>query len=125
MLITSPSRRQLMPKTLLTEMIQIAEQYRGAPSPKVLALIDWISRNQCQAVSVGGVQKGTRKKDREWNDKRLIIFTEYADTKRYLRHQLNAAIDGTEDHAHRIIEFHGGMSDEQREEGSARVQRTS
>ncbi len=110
--VTAPANA----KTLLTEMIQIAEQYRGAPSPKVLALIDWISRNQCQAVSVGGVQKGTRKKDREWNDKRLIIFTEYADTKRYLRHQLNAAIDGTEDHAHRIIEFHGGMSDEQREE---------
>lgn len=27
-----------------------------------------------------------------WNDTRIIIFTEYDDTKRYLRDQLEAAI---------------------------------
>jgi hypothetical protein len=47
---------------------------------------------------------------------RLIIFTEYAHTKAYLRQQLSTA---HRRHVmaprHRIMEFHGGMSDEQRE----------
>ncbi len=115
-------------RTLLAAMIDLAEQHRGAPSPKVLALVDWIRAHQCPAVAIGGAdgQPGEpgkpgqaskpSKADRQWNDTRLLVFTEYADTKRYLRHQLNAAIDGTQAAELRIMEFHGGMSDEQREE---------
>lgn len=32
--------------------------------------------------------------DRRWTEARLIVFTEYADTKRYLRRQLDAAREG-------------------------------
>lgn len=103
-------------KTLLREMIALAERHRGAPSPKVLAMIDWIQRNQCDAAALGGVKRGTKKAAKQWTDTRLLVFTEYADTKRYLRHQLNAAIDGSDQAELRIMEFHGGMSDEQREE---------
>jgi hypothetical protein len=46
----------------------------------------------------------------------VLIFTEYGDTKRYLRNLLNAAVDGTDEGDARIMELHGGMSDEQREE---------
>lgn len=103
-------------RTHLSKMLALSEQHRGAPSPKVLALIDWIQQNQCPAVALGGVKKGTRKADKLWTDTRLIVFTEYADTKRYLKNILNAAVDGTDDGDHRIMEFHGGMSDEQREQ---------
>jgi Helicase conserved C-terminal domain/SNF2-related domain len=106
-------------RTLLAAMIDLAEQHRGAPSPKLLALVDWIRAHQCPAVAIGGVDRPDRKAskaDRQWNDTRLIVFTEYADTKRYLRHLLHAAIDGSERAELRIMDFHGGMSDEQRDE---------
>jgi superfamily II DNA/RNA helicase len=112
-------------RTLLAAMIELAEQHRGAPGPKVMALVDWIRAHQCPAVAIGGADgangkpgKASKpgKPDRQWSDTRLLVFTEYADTKRYLRHQLNAAIDGTQAAELRIMEFHGGMSDEQREE---------
>jgi hypothetical protein len=126
--ITAPASA----RTLLAAMIDLAEQHRGAPSPKLLALLDWIRAHQCPAVALGGPAPGAGqpgqagkpgkpgKPDRQWRDTRLIVFTEYADTKRYLRQQLEAAIDGSDDAERRIMEFHGGMSDEQREE----VQRT-
>ena len=106
-------------RELLAAMIDLAEQHRGAPGPKVLALVDWIRAHQCPAVAIGGAATAAGKParaDRQWRDTRLIVFTEYADTKRYLRHQLEAAIDGSERAELRIMEFHGGMSDEQREE---------
>ncbi len=46
----------------------------------------------------------------------MIIFTEYGDTKRYLWQVLSTAVQGTADADGRIMQFHGGMSDEQREE---------
>ena len=95
-------------------MLDLAERHRDAPSPKVLTLVDWIRRNQCPGAAIGGLPAKTP--DRGWQDTRLLVFTEYADTKRYLRHQLAAAIDGS-DHAElRIMELHGGMSDDQRAE---------
>lgn len=103
-------------RTLLTAMLDLAEQHRDAPSPKLLALVDWIRVHQCPAVAIGGVDRKTGKADRQWRDTRLIVFTEYADTKRYLRRLLQAAIDGSDAADLRIMEFHGGMSDEQREE---------
>jgi len=103
-------------KTLLAEMIDLAERHRGSPSPKVLALVDWIQKKQCSAVAIGGPARKAKKADKKWSDTRVIIFTEYADTKRWLRHQLSDAIHGTDQSDLRIMEFHGGMSDEQREE---------
>jgi hypothetical protein len=50
-----------------------------------------------------------------WAEQRLIVFTEYADTKRYLTQLLQGAIDGTPEAERRIVGFHGAMSDEQRE----------
>ncbi len=44
-----------------------------------------------------------------------MIFTEYGDTRRYLKNQIEAAISGTDRAADRVETFHGGMGDEQRE----------
>ncbi len=100
-------------RTLLDEMLALAEQHRGAADAKALALIDWIRRHQCPAVAVGGAE---RAKDKEWTGRRILIFTEYGDTKLYLQRLLSAAMDGTDLADGRIMQFHGGMSDEQREE---------
>jgi hypothetical protein len=107
--VQSPEGRA---KQLLTEMVRLAEEYRGAPDAKTLALLEWIRRNQCPAVKIGGAE-GSRGK---WTDRRVLIFTEYGDTKRYLWQVLSTAVQGTTDADERIMQFHGGMSDEQREE---------
>ncbi len=101
-------------RALLERMTGLAEQNRRAPGPKVLALLDWIRRNQCPAVQLGGAARA--RVPAPWTDRRVIVFTEYADTKRYLATILRAAFDGTADGDLRLMEFHGGMSDRQREE---------
>ncbi len=101
---------------LLDEMMGLAARTRGAPDAKVNALIAWMREHQCKAVRVGGVAKSATKAERAWSDTRVIVFTEYGDTKRYLVEVLRNAIDGTVDGDSRIMTFHGGMSDEQREE---------
>ncbi len=103
-------------RKLLDEMLGQALQHRGAPDAKVRRLIEWVQKNQCPAVAIGGASSKASKSDRKWTDCRVLIFTEYGDTKRYLRNLLNAAVEGTDQAEDRIMEFHGGMSDEQREE---------
>lgn len=103
-------------RQLLDEMLSLADQYRGAPDGKVLALLDWIRRHQCPAAQVGGANTKANPADRRWTDRRVLIFTEYGDTKRYLLQILGAAIGGTHQDEDRIMQFHGGMSDDQREE---------
>jgi superfamily II DNA or RNA helicase len=110
-LLQSPEGRA---RHLLADMLKLAEQRRAAADAKVRSLVDWIRTNQCRAVRIGGAEG--RGKDREWTDRRVIIFTEYGDTKRYLVQLLGAAIAGTDEDDARILQFHGGMSDEAREE---------
>ena len=43
----------------------------------------------------------------KWNDIRVLIFTEYDDTKRYLVDRLEAAIAGSDQAERRIRIFHG------------------
>ena len=52
----------------------------------------------------------------KWNDTRVIIFTEYDDTKRYLAQQLSAAIATTERAGDRIAIYHGPTPAADREE---------
>ena len=103
-------------RKLLDEMLGQAQRHRGAPDAKVTRFIDWVQKNQCPAVEIGGASPKASKADRKWSGCRVLIFTEYGDTKRYLRALLSAAVGGTEQAEDRIMEFHGGMSDEQREE---------
>jgi Helicase conserved C-terminal domain/SNF2-related domain len=99
-------------RTLLSEMRALAERARGQPDAKTLALLDWIRRNLCPAAGLGEETRA----DRAWSDLRVILFTEYADTKRYLVELLTQAIAHTDDGEHRILSFHGGMGDQARDE---------
>jgi superfamily II DNA or RNA helicase len=98
---------------LLEEMTEVAETWRGRPDARVKKLIDWIRTNQCPGLpSKPGQPVG----DPKWTDVRVIIFTEYDDTKRYLHEQLTAAIEGTDKADQRIAIYHGPTPTDKREE---------
>ncbi|MGF1467082.1 MAG: DISARM system SNF2-like helicase DrmD [Sandaracinaceae bacterium] len=102
-------------RAVLDDMIRLAEQTRGAADAKVRALLAWMRAHQCAGVTLGGAED-LEKADRKWSDRRVLIFTEYGDTKRWLWQLLTTAVQGTDQADARIMQFHGGMSDEQREE---------
>jgi superfamily II DNA or RNA helicase len=86
---------------LLERTERVAEEARALPDARVKYLADWIARNMCP----GG----------RWNNRRLLIFTEWEDTRRYLQQRLGEAIAGTGDVAERIAVFTGSTSSEARE----------
>jgi superfamily II DNA or RNA helicase len=98
---------------LLEEMSTVTEAARGRPDARVRKLIDWIRANMCPGMRTAS---GQRQTDGDWNGTRLLIFTEYADTKRYLFQQLSAAIAGTDRADDRIAVFDGPTPAERREE---------
>ncbi len=83
---------------LLDQMTKLAGESRARPDARVRELVAWI-RAECMD-------------GKTWNDRRVLVFTEYADTKRYLVERLTEAFGDT----HRIDTFHGGMMEERREE---------
>ena len=56
---------------------------RTRPDAKVRALLAWIREHQCPAVADSAAPR--QAPSAHWTDRRVIIFTEYGDTKRYLR----------------------------------------
>ncbi len=97
---------------LLNQMAEIAESTRALPDARVKELIRWIRENMCPNLPTADE---VPEKPPEWNNTRVIIFTEWDDTKRYLQQQLNAAIAGTDRAAERIAVFHGPTPPEDRE----------
>jgi superfamily II DNA or RNA helicase len=82
-------------RELLARMTELAAAARGRPDARVAHLIRWITGHP---------------------DRRVLVFTEYADTKRYLEKQLRAALTPGREADPRIATFHGGMPDEARED---------
>ncbi len=101
--------------TLRADLRALASAGRLLPDARVRALVDWVRRHQCPAAQLGGAH-GTPLAQRRWSDRRLIVFTEYGDTRKYLLQVLREAIAGTDQSDARILSFHGGMGDEQRAE---------
>jgi superfamily II DNA or RNA helicase/DNA-binding transcriptional regulator YiaG len=104
----SEAARELFTKeqALLEEMAELAEASRALPDARVKKLIEWIKKNMCPALSTPGAQ---------WNSIRIILFTEYDDTKRYLQQQLTAALFGSDRAEERIAIFHGPTPVSERE----------
>ena len=86
---------------LLDAMHAIAEAHRHRPDPRVRALVGWIREN---------LLRGDR-----WGDRRVVIFTEYADTKTWLLRCLREAFADTDRVDARIATLHGQMGDDARE----------
>lgn len=81
-------------RELLARMTDLAEAARGKPDSRVHRLVKWIKENP----------------------RRVLIFTEYADTKRYLERHLRAQLTPGRESDPMIATFHGGMTDEAREQ---------
>ena len=94
-------------------MSRITERHRFQPDARLRWLIDWLRKNSCPGIRLPGPPSVTGAPG--WSNLRLIIFTEYEDTARYLRTQLTAAIAGTDRDQERIEVFHGPTSAEKRE----------
>jgi superfamily II DNA/RNA helicase len=84
------------PELVLAELLQ---EYRQ--------LIAWIRQHQCPDLGKPGAK---------WLHRRVIIFTEYTDTKRYIEQQLKVAIAGSDLEDRRIDVFDGGMGEQRREQ---------
>ncbi len=100
------------PKALLDAMLAMAQKHRDGADGRVLALLAWMRAHQCPALGLDP----KRAKGAPWSDRRVLIFTEYGDTKRWLVNLLQALVDPTAQGRDRVMQFHGGMSDAQREE---------
>ena len=99
-------------RQLLDKMMAIAEQERSAPDARVRYLIEWIQKHMCPGVHLPGKRPAG---DTAWNDLRLIIFTEWEDTRRYLQNMLGAAVEGTDLEERRIKVFSGSTRQKDRD----------
>lgn len=98
---------------LLDEMKALADSARYLPDARVRKLLDWMGENQCAGLGVPG--ETSAKPGATWTETRIIIFTEYETTLRYLRDQLKHAIDGSEGSDRRIEIFYGATPVDKRE----------
>jgi len=100
-------------KDLLGQMETIATAARGQPDARVRFLVEWLRGNACPGIRLPG--QNSPQPGADWSNLRVLIFTEYEDTKRYLVNLLRIAIAGTELAEHRIEVFHGPTPPDQRE----------
>jgi hypothetical protein len=92
-------------RQLLDEMLHVSAKYRTGRDAKLLALLHWIREHLCPLT-----------RGAAWKPRRVIIFTEYGDTLRYLKEQLTAAFEGTARGDERILTLSGGLGDVKRAE---------
>ncbi|MDE2998168.1 MAG: helicase-related protein, partial [Gemmatimonadota bacterium] len=95
---------------LVDDMREIGEAGRYDPDPRIDKIVDWIAENMCPGLRA---ENGTSPK---WNDRRVLIFTEYEDTRQYLERCLREAIAHTDNADVRIATFTGMTSSQRREE---------
>ncbi len=84
---------------ILDRMAEIAGQSRRLPDPRLTdataGLIPWIRQNLFNP-------------DGSWNNRRVLIFTEFTETKTYLRQQFETAFANTDRIDERIATYQGG-----------------
>ena len=100
-------RREL---ALVDGMREIAEAARHGADPRVRSVVEWIDANMCPVLSASGTAPAP------WNGRRLLIFTEYEDTRRWLERCLHEAIAHTDRARERIRAFTGTTSRQRRED---------
>jgi hypothetical protein len=82
------------------EMLKLAEQHRSRPDARITWLTNWIKTNMLAGNS--------------WNDRRLIIFTEWEATRLWLERRLHEALADAEPEG-RIRHLTGATSLDERE----------
>jgi SNF2 family DNA or RNA helicase len=91
----------------VSELRGLAEASRAQPDARIQLLIDWIEREMVPSLRAGGTA---------WAERRLLIFTEYEDTRRWVERLLREAVDHTDRAEERIAIFSGATSADRREE---------
>lgn len=95
--------------TLLRAMRRDAEDATGRPDAKAHALLAWL--------------RATLRPDGAWNDERVIIFTEYRDTQKWLQGILaQAGFAEDTPRGRRLLLLFGGMASDERERVKAAFQ---
>ena len=95
---------------LVDEMRDIADASRYDPDARIKKIINWVDENMCPV-------RGRRTDEMpRWNERRVIIFTEYEDTRRYIERCLGEAIARSDQADARIATFTGVTSRQRREE---------
>lgn len=89
----------------VTAMLEIARRHERKPDARVAWLIDWIETE----MRTGG----------RWNDRRLIIFTEWEDTRLWLERRLKDAFSDSDQGDERIATFTGITGQDRREQVKA------
>jgi hypothetical protein len=107
---TMPSPEEI---ALLRQMTAIANKHAALPDAKINYLINWIREHMCPQLPLKQSNDVT---SAHWNEKRLIIFTEWEDTKSYIVAQIEQLILKTHLGEQRIATFHGTTSKDKREE---------
>jgi superfamily II DNA or RNA helicase len=99
-------------RQLLDSMVRWAEEWREKPDAKATRLLEFLDET-CRPLGKSG--------DREWNDERVIVFTEYRDSQLYL-YQLLADRLPEGELTDRVALLHGGMGEDERERIKAEFQ---
>jgi SNF2 family DNA or RNA helicase len=89
------------------QMRGIADAYRSETDARIRRLIEWIEQEMVPGLTRGGTA---------WTNRRLLLFTEYEDTRRWLERILSEAIAHTESAEDRIAVFSGSTPADRREE---------
>ena len=84
------------------EMLALAERHASRPDARVDWLVDWIKGNLLAGA--------------DWTRRRLIVFTEYEDTRRWVERRLREALAETDRAEERIGVFTGATGSDRREE---------
>jgi ERCC4-related helicase len=87
---------------MVDDMLRIAEPAARRPDARIRWLVQWIEQNMLDGNA--------------WNQRRLILFTEYEDTRRWLERRLREAFAGTDRADDRIGIFTGATGADRREE---------
>lgn len=98
--------------TILDRMIDLAQSSKHLPDGRIVKLLAWMRSEMCPGIALPKKEPVLGAK---WSDTRVIIFTEYEDTRRYLQQQLSAAICGTDRDEERIRVYTGPTSSLDRE----------
>jgi helicase-like protein len=86
---------------VVDEMLEIARKNAPRPDERIRRLVAWIRSNMT--------------KDGRWNERRLVLFMEYEDTRRWVEKRLAEALDDLQPDD-RIASFTGSMPSDRREE---------
>ena len=98
----TPHALQAREDSLLDAMHALAESHRHGPDARVRALVTWMRENLLADPA-------------RWGDRRVVIFTEYADTRTWLMRCLGEAFAHTDRAEERFGSLHGQMGDDARD----------